>query len=638
DSIDLVKSDDTTLARELTHEAWSRREAAHQETLRRGPEVAANVLRRLEASTPNKPAVQPRVAHRAWLAAAAAPPAGLTDGIDALERQIAAGGEDAVQLLRAARTLPRATLLKALSSADPRVAHAAVVKLFDPTVGDLPDELVTGPARSSDTYVRQAAVLVLAERATLARLRELCQAADAKTRLAGALACGFRLTLPPATGSLAKHLPLDKLREESAYVVELVDGKFDLRSLGPIGNFTTADHWKAGGHTDEQEALFGLLLKQLNDQDESVRLTAAQFLLTLNDPRSEPAVAKVFAANDDKLLGIARPITVQEAWIVGPFDNGDAGLKAVHAPERGAVDPSAKFTVGGKQLSWTKAKHERTFVFTKLLAPAVNSSYYTYFRLESSKRQRAELALGSDDGVMVWQNGQVVWTNDTVRSPLPFSDVVKITLEPGSNDFLIKVNNVSGDSALLTHFRALTDVAFRLPEPISGASLAERLKQSATDGATFKLDPAFLSVDWNEALKKADVERGRKLFSADGLGCAKCHALTADSAGGSGPSLAAAAKRFTVPYMVESVLLPSKTISPVFKSTTIETTGGKLLTGLIVGETGDKVELLMSDTKKVTIAKSEIESRKPSDVSTMPQGVVKTPDELRDILAYILSQ
>ena len=114
--------------------------------------------------------------------------------------------------------------------------------------------------------------------------------------------------------------------------------------------------------------------------------------------------------------------------------------------------------------------------------------------------------------------------------------------------------------------------------------------------------------------------------------------LTADSAGGSGPSLAGAVKRFTVPYLVESVLLPSKTISPVFKSTTIETAGGKLLTGLIVGETGDKIEILLPDTKKVTVPKSEIESRKPSDVSAMPQGVVKTPDELRDILAYVLSE
>ena len=123
----------------------------------------------------------------------------------------------------------------------------------------------------------------------------------------------------------------------------------------------------------------------------------------------------------------------------------------------------------------------------------------------------------------------------------------------------------------------------------------------------------------------------------ESLGCVKCHAATATQPGGGGPSLADSGKRFSVSYLVESVLAPNKIISPVFKSSTIETKDGKVLTGLIVTETGEKLEVLLPDTKRVSINKSDIEARKLADISAMPAGVVKTPEELRDVIAYLLS-
>jgi hypothetical protein len=39
----------------------------------------------------------------------------------------------------------------------------------------------------------------------------------------------------------------------------------------------------------------------------------------------------------------------------------------------------------------------------------------------------------------------------------------------------------------------------------------------------------------------------------------------------------------------------------------------------------------------VSIDKSEIDERQLLDLSPMPRGVVKQPDELRDLLAYLLS-
>ncbi|HEX4148354.1 MAG TPA: c-type cytochrome, partial [Pirellulales bacterium] len=144
----------------------------------------------------------------------------------------------------------------------------------------------------------------------------------------------------------------------------------------------------------------------------------------------------------------------------------------------------------------------------------------------------------------------------------------------------------------------------------------------------------FLKVDWNHAAAEGDPVQGRRLFEA--IGCAKCHATTAASAGTGGPSLAEAGRRFTVSHLVESILMPSKQISPVFKATQVVQDDGRQFVGLVVGETADQLELLQSDTKRVKVPKAQIEQRELIEQSPMPPGVVKTPAELRDLLAFLL--
>src|SRR5262249_54061456 len=141
--------------------------------------------------------------------------------------------------------------------------------------------------------------------------------------------------------------------------------------------------------------------------------------------------------------------------------------------------------------------------------------------------------------------------------------------------------------------------------------------------------------DWPGEVRRGDARQGRKLFGT--LGCAKCHAITADQPGGGAPSLAEAGRRFTVAHLVESILLPSKQVAAPFRSTTVTTKGGLFLTGLVVGETADALDLLLPDATRKVIPKKDVEDRKLTDLSPMPAGVVKTRQELRDLLAYLLS-
>ena len=63
---------------------------------------------------------------------------------------------------------------------------------------------------------------------------------------------------------------------------------------------------------------------------------------------------------------------------------------------------------------------------------------------------------------------------------------------------------------------------------------------------------------------------------------------------------------------------------------------GKTLSGLVLSETSGKIELLMPDATRKTIPASDVEERKLQNVSPMPAGLVKTPQELSDLLAYLL--
>ena len=133
------------------------------------------------------------------------------------------------------------------------------------------------------------------------------------------------------------------------------------------------------------------------------------------------------------------------------------------------------------------------------------------------------------------------------------------------------------------------------------------------------------------------AERGRRLFSADALGCAKCHAMTAHQRGGGAPSLAGAAQRFTVGHLVESILVPSKQVAPIFGTTSIVTDEGRALAGLVVEEDEQRVVLLLANATREEVAKKSIETRKLQNTSPMPVGLVKTPAELGDLLAYLIS-
>jgi len=81
-----------------------------------------------------------------------------------------------------------------------------------------------------------------------------------------------------------------------------------------------------------------------------------------------------------------------------------------------------------------------------------NRVAYLRARVWSPKEQKAQLELGSDDGVKVWLNGQVVHANNAIRPAEAGQDKAPVTLKEGWNPLLVKLTQGGGQWALSVRF------------------------------------------------------------------------------------------------------------------------------------------------------------------------------------------
>ncbi|MGD9720573.1 MAG: ThuA domain-containing protein [Pirellulales bacterium] len=622
EAYDAPRADAERLWAELSHTSTWRRQQAHTEILRRGGPLLSEAIARLKAASPDDPAAH----HLPWLAAASGRDEARSALLDLASNSDASLRATVVRALAelGGPEVPREFFVRTLSDPDAAVRHAAVTALAE-RGGPLPETLLTGAATSDDTYLRQAGALAIARHATRAELDALLKADDPRRRLAGVLAAGFRLTVPPAIGPLPERLPLRYESGNAHFTIDFADARVDLRQLGRVGSFTTAEKWKSLPHSDDERWLFDALVARLDDPDDKVALQAGYFLWLLDDARGNELVTVARRRTIVRMLSAAPAANVERAWRIGPFAD-EAGFETVHAPEHGPIDLAARVDAGGVALEWQSAEGRSGFELSPVEGKPGASSYL-YFRLESFDRQRALVSIDTPAACKLWHNG---------RPTEMFDRAAVLELDAGSNDLLVRVQHPATAGHVAMRFQAAARVAAALPEKLGLATLAERLQQSG-DAAGASIPPEFLRVDWAGAVAGGNIERGRRLFSADALGCAKCHAVAANQQGGGGPSLADAARRFTVSHLVESVLLPGKQVAPVFAATSIATDDGRSLSGLVVEENDAELVLLLPTSVRQTVAKSTIEARQLQTSSPMPTGLVKTPAELGDILAYLLS-
>jgi putative heme-binding domain-containing protein len=138
---------------------------------------------------------------------------------------------------------------------------------------------------------------------------------------------------------------------------------------------------------------------------------------------------------------------------------------------------------------------------------------------------------------------------------------------------------------------------------------------------------------------KANANLGRFVFSSTKAGCATCHRVEGKGSQ-IGPDLSKIGLFRNAAEILESIVFPSLTIAPEYRTYQVQMRDGKLLTGLITWETADAISLRTPQLTEVQIARKDIEHLSPATLSLMPDGLERTLNrqELRDLVEFLVQR
>lgn len=212
------------------------------------------------------------------------------------------------------------------------------------------------------------------------------------------------------------------------------------------------------------------------------------------------------------------------------------------------------------------------------------------------------------------------------------------------------------NQAALDRLLSTTTGALRVARAIDRSELSPPAQASAIARGTVHADPVvrglferFLpeerrprrlgaSVNADAILAMpGDAVRGRTLFlEAQGVTCRNCHRV-GEQGRAVGPDLTKIGGKLDRGQLLESILDPSRRIDPQYAATVVETTSGRVITGLVIERTGDGLTLRDAQGQDVVLTAGEIEQTVTQPKSLMPDLLVQelTPQELADLLEFL---
>jgi putative heme-binding domain-containing protein len=117
--------------------------------------------------------------------------------------------------------------------------------------------------------------------------------------------------------------------------------------------------------------------------------------------------------------------------------------------------------------------------------------------------------------------------------------------------------------------------------------------------------------------------------------CFVCHKLYGEGAD-VGPDLTGVG-RSSLDALLANVIDPNQVVGKGYENVQVETKDGRSVSGRLVEETDSEIKLVSAGPKEEVIAKSDIASRRVSELSVMPEGLEQMPDaDFRNLITYIL--
>ncbi|WZO98886.1 HEAT repeat domain-containing protein [Isosphaeraceae bacterium EP7] len=139
--------------------------------------------------------------------------------------------------------------------------------------------------------------------------------------------------------------------------------------------------------------------------------------------------------------------------------------------------------------------------------------------------------------------------------------------------------------------------------------------------------------------REGDAARGSKVFHREGANsCATCH--RAQGRGNwVGPDLSTIGTKYGKAELIGSILNPSAAIGYNFRSLIVGMADGRTLTGLPVEDANGRLVLKTSDGRREVLSAADIDDRKVSEVSLMPEGLASTMSdgEFVDLIEFLMT-
>ncbi|MCI0535980.1 MAG: hypothetical protein L0Z50_12210 [Verrucomicrobiales bacterium] len=130
-----------------------------------------------------------------------------------------------------------------------------------------------------------------------------------------------------------------------------------------------------------------------------------------------------------------------------------------------------------------------------------------------------------------------------------------------------------------------------------------------------------------------DLNAGREVARKT---CLVCHKFY-DEGAEVGPDLTGVG-RSSLDALLHNVIAPNEIIGKGYELVEVETKDGRSVSGRLVEDTDTRVKLLSTGPKEEVVAKSEIASRRVSELSVMPEGLEQMSEaDFRNLIWFILS-
>ena len=279
------------------------------------------------------------------------------------------------------------------------------------------------------------------------------------------------------------------------------------------------------------EAAIPDLVRVLKDQDVSVRANMAHALMEIETPE---AIKDAVPALIQLLQGPDEDVDYLKDWLVlGPFPSAD--LEFDFLTDIGGeqnLNPKAGQQVkaqDGQVLTWRSYRSKEAMVnLLEAIGKFENVTVYAYCEIANEELKKHGY-IGSDDGVAVWINGQLVHKNNVARRVQLDQDLFEINTKKDSNRCLVKITQGVGDWGFALRFsdnRVLRENAAKALGQIGSEAAISALTQALQDESRdvrLRITRALARirlVDAVPALIRAlqDQDVGVRRSAADALG------------------------------------------------------------------------------------------------------------------------